>query len=100
MVFLPQEEGQWEEMHANSFFTVLSEKPGIKEDPGVSLPAGTLLDMPLQEAHSLPTPLGGEEFSACSSHHKGDSLVTFGKQLIHKRGQMTSVLTGCINSSL
>lgn len=41
-----------------------------------------------------------ERGSACSSHHKGDSLVTFGKQLIHKRGQMTSVLTGCVNSSL
>lgn len=30
-----------------------------------------LLDMPLKGAHSLSTPLGGEGYSACSSHHNG-----------------------------
>lgn len=70
VAFLSQEEGQWEETHANPFFTALSEKPGINEDPGVSPPVGTLLDTPLQGAHSPPTTLGGEEYSAYSSHHK------------------------------
>lgn len=102
VVFLPQEEGQWEEMHANPFFTAVSDKPGIKEAPGVSRPAGTLLDMPLQGAHSPPLVERGTVLIPHITRWglPGEWHVTFSKQLIHKRGPVPRVLTGCTRTQL